>query len=430
MAMLINLPATRGGFAVGLSWRHEDNKPKRRALRGRAEALDARWAIVHRTRTGHFQAGFCAPIRGVKSGQVKPLAALVADSHPQPWFGIYKLDADLYWYIAVRDGQEILPDGDKVGTLAEVTAAHQGHLRHGEWQDFSGTARDLAQIVRMAQRPQSLLDKIVMRARRSHRLTNIYGEQQRFFGGLLGAVAIGTLAIAGYKWQAQHQIETQRSAALTRQLAQQALLAAQDAKHHVQPWTQQPLSSALIAACAAAWHSQDLASDGWDLSSWSCKLDSELPPRAISVTAYWTRAGGLAANAPGELVDSEHSKSSLVRPVPFELPHGHNDDLTATLRAAYSFAQSNALQLKLADTSLSLPGATAASAAALDPWKTNDVNITLPMAPFFGLGEAFDAVPGLRVTEIQLDSTMQWHTLGRLYEARMSGSGSAAIKGG
>jgi hypothetical protein len=431
MPEILTLPGVKGKFVAGLSWRHEDREPKRKSLRARAEALDARWAVVHKTRTGHFQAGFCAPIGGVKSGQVKPLAALVADSHPQPWFGIYKLADDLYWYIAVRDGQEILPDGDQVGTLDEMLAAHQAHLRYGEWQDFSGTERDLAQIVKKARQPQSLIDKVVRKAQRSEGLTDIYGERQRVVGGLLGAVAIGTALTLGYKWHAQHQIEEQRAAALARQRAQQAILAAQDAKQHVQPWTQLPVPSAVIAACAAAWHSQDLASAGWVLSSWSCKVDPELLPKAITLAAYWTRAGGLAANAPGALLDGDHSKSLVVRSVPFELTHDYNDDVAASSRAAYSFAQGNALQMKLTEASLAgaLPGAAATNAATVDPWKTSDVDITLPMSPWLGLASAFDAVPGLRVTEIQLDSTMQWHTLGRLYEARAIGNGTATKKG-
>ncbi|MCL6470639.1 MAG: type 4b pilus protein PilO2, partial [Ralstonia sp.] len=60
MAQVLNLPGIKGTYAVGLTWRHEDARPSRAALRKKARDLQARWSVVHQTRTGHVQAGFCA----------------------------------------------------------------------------------------------------------------------------------------------------------------------------------------------------------------------------------------------------------------------------------------------------------------------------------------------------------------------------------
>ena len=59
------------------------------------------------------------------------LAAIVASTHKQPWEGVFKIADNLWWYIAVRNDHSILPEGDIVGTMEQITAARN----HNNYDD-------------------------------------------------------------------------------------------------------------------------------------------------------------------------------------------------------------------------------------------------------------------------------------------------------
>ncbi|OIT13575.1 pilus assembly protein [Ralstonia solanacearum] len=419
MAEVLSLPGTKGTFAVGLSWRHEDARPSRKALRKKARDLDARWSVVHQTRTGRIQAGFCAAVAGAASSwRIKPLAALVADSHPQPWCGFYRLSEDLYWYIAVRDGQEVLPDGDRVGTLQELEDLHKSHEGAGDWNVVRGTDTELAEIVRTAQSVSGL--------------TDLEPGLQRFVLPAVGVAVLAAMSGAGIWWYQQRQVEAQRAAELARQRAAQAMLAAKQAKQQVPPWTLQPLPSALVEACRSAWHGRALATKGWVLTGWNCQFGIPVSPSSINVAAQWERDGGSAEDAPGMLLDDgNHSRSTESKPYPFTVAHTGIGDFDAVKRIAYGVAHQRALQLKLTATQpAALPGANGKDAPEPDPWIANAVDYTIPMAPWLSAPAAFDQVPGLRLTEISVDlRDGQWHAKGSLYVNRFPGSTLALTQG-
>lgn len=415
MAEVLSLPGIKGTYALGLSWRHEDRRPSRKALRKNARDLTARWSVVHQTRTGNIQAGFCSAMNStVSSWRIKPLAALVADSHPQPWCGFYRLRDDLYWYIAVRDGQEVLPDGDRVGTLEELQELHKAHLGSGDWNEVRGTLDDLAEIVRSAPSVNGL--------------TDLEPGLQRFVLPAVCVGAVAAMALGGTWWYQQRRIEAQRAADLARQRATQAMLAAKQAKQQIPPWTQQPLPSALVEACRSAWHGRALATNGWVLTSWSCQFGSLVNPRSVSVSAQWERDGGSAEDAPGMLLDDgNHSRSTESKPYAFSIEQTGIDDFEAAKRIAWSLAHQKAFQLKLtAAQPAPLPGGNGPDAPEPDPWIVDAADFTLPMAPWLSEFTAFDQVPGLRLTEVSVDlRDSQWHAKGALYVNRFPGSTSA-----
>ncbi|MBB6592748.1 type 4b pilus protein PilO2 [Ralstonia solanacearum] len=417
MAEVLSLPGIKGAYALGLSWRHEDRRPSRKALRKNARDLKARWSVVHQTRTGNIQAGFCSAVDGtVSSWRIKPLAALVADSHPQPWCGFYHLRDDLYWYIAVRDGQEVLPDGDRVGTLEELVALHKEHT--GVWNEVRGNQDDLA--------------KIVSAARSVNGLTDLEPGLQRFVVPAVCVGAVAALAFGGAWWYQQRRIEAQRAADLARQRATQAMLAAKQAKQQIPPWTQQPLPSAFVEACHTAWHGQALATNGWVLTGWNCQFGSLVSPSSVSVSAQWERDGGSAEDAPGMLLDDgNHSRSTESKSYAFTIERTGIDDFESAKRIAWGLAHQRALQLKLTAAQPGpLPGANGPDAPEPDPWIANAADFTLAMAPWLGAFGAFDQVPGLRLTEVSVDlRNGQWHAKGALYVNRFPGS-TLALKVG
>lgn len=407
MATVLKLDGVKGDFVVGLSWRHEDALPKAKALRDLA-AEKGRWGVVRETSAGAFQAGFCAPVEGVRNAaRLRALAAVVADHMQQPWRGVYDIGDGLFWYIAVRDGQGILPDGDCVGTMAEVEEWHERDLAYGGWSEVEGTLADLAEILRGGVRAPALHDL----------------QRRTWVVPLVAAAGVAVLGGAGgmaWRWHEQ-QLEQQRQAALARERAiQAALLAKRSAQARVLPWTRQPNPSQALDACKSAWSVQPLAVAGWMLSEWTCQVQGLA---GVAVQATWQRSGGLAANAPGILgADAQRSSSTASVPARF-VPSSPRALLgPAAQRAAWTLAERNGLALQLQPPPAPrppLPGARATKGAQLpDPWTAQPLVVSSG-APFWsGLGGGFDAVPGLRIAEVSWSAPGPWKVTGTLYALR------------
>ena len=391
MAELLTLPGVKGAFAAGLSWRHEDAIPKAKALRAMA-AEKGRWGVVRKTGQGTIQVGFCEPIEGVKSpAQVRALAALVADHKVQPWRGVYKIGEDRYWYIAVRDGQEVIPQGDSVGTLAEIQDLFELHRGFGEWdrEEENGSLEDLAEMV------QATAKRVVLR-----------DLQKRAWIGpaLIGVGACAAVGAGLFVWHLHEAaLQAQRARELAHRLAiQAALQRKRDAQAQVLPWTRQAMPSDFFRACQQAWAKQPLAVDGWALSGWTCQAQAQ----GISVQTSWRRAGGLAQNAPGTLTGSEGNRASATQAIPVTFPQASSAvAVQADLyRSLWSLAQAYGLDLQaqVVRAVPSLPGAAAGpKAPPPPPWLSVPASFTMVAPPWSGFGRAFDAVPALRVSSLQ-----------------------------
>lgn len=407
MADIIALPGVRAPFAAGLSWRHEDTRPKAKALR--ALSLEkGRWGLVRETSAGTIQVGFCNPIDGVTSpAKLRSLAAMVADQHPQPWMGRYRISENRYWYIAVRDGQEVIPDGDRIGTAADVDRIREQHRELGEWTtDLEGTIDDLAEMARTWTRKVTLSDL-----------------QRRLWVpvAIVSGVAIAIAAVS-----AGVVVHNERAAAARKKIEDDnrlALAAAQRAervaKSRVLPWTHEPMPSDVVRACGLAWRDQDLARGGWMLSSWRCDASTN----GISMTSDWERAGGLASEAPGTLQDGgQKAEESVQVRRAFSEPSPLVTQSEAAQRAIWSFAQSNGLTLTMtaAIAKPVLPGATP-DEPAVDPWTISQPVFKLGMAPWDPAAPSFDTVPGLRVRGLRWSQgTPQWTVDTTLYTLRAS----------
>jgi Pilin accessory protein (PilO) len=411
MAETLTLPGVKGAFAVGLAWRHEDTVPKGRVLRELSQEK-GRWGVVYRTTAGTVQVGFCAPVDGVRvAGRLRSLAAMVADSRPQPWMGLFRLGEDHYWYIAVRNGQEIIPDGDQVGTHEAVMQVRENHLRLGDWNECEGTLADLAAVVLTTPRRPALRD---FRARPRLRL----------------AITSGVLMVSGVSALYIKQANDREATLALQKVAADAARIQQ---------LQQPLPSVALAACAHAWHAQALAMSGWVLNTWSFHVDAAGMP---STSASWQRAGGLASDAPGALVtDGQHAdRSSLDESGPgtgLALRTGKPVAQAVAERAIWSLAQTWGMTLTIEPERAGNPanqtsqGMATASAQAAVPWLERAVHFTTAMPPWKLQGSAFDAVPGLRVTEVSTDTgSGLWQVSGMLYTLRVGVAASVASRAG
>lgn len=404
---IIQLPGDKRNFVVGMGWRHEDRPPSGKSLRAAAKDR-GRWVCKRRTSMGSYQTGFCALDVGKKKVPMQSLAALVADAKPEPWLGIFDLGNDVYWYIAVRDNQEILHDGDVIGGPDEIAKARERHASLGEWSYVDGTAEDVLKLIGS-----------------SKASVPVYDSQARpWLAPAVGLSVAVAASVAGTALWHRHQaqVELEQQMALARQRAlEQAMQARMPKPAPVLPWTQLASASDFLSACGNAFARTPLAQDGWVLSSWSCQQNTG---GSGLVSTLWTRVGGNDLNTPagtltnnGDTVQGTAPLSSVLAkdPGPLLQPDGAE-------RAIRSMAQSLALQLAL---SMAQPAARPGTQTApnkdktqqVPPWATWTVGVDVPAPPWaFGMQQPSDAIPGLRWTRVNWDGA-KWTLSGTMYVA-------------
>lgn len=137
-----------------MTWHtHERNLSKSELLE-ESQRNNASWACKRVAEENHVQYGFALRPDGTKRiGKLFSLGAQLAATRIQPWLGTFRLDDNTWWYIAVRDGHTILPDGDVVGNEETITKARANHSNFGDWNYIEG---DISTIMEMlASSPKS-----------------------------------------------------------------------------------------------------------------------------------------------------------------------------------------------------------------------------------------------------------------------------------
>lgn len=410
---IIQLPGDKRRFVVGMGWRHEDRQPSGRTLRAAAKDR-GRWVCKRRTSMGSYQTGFCALEMGKKKVPMQSLAALVADAKPEPWLGIFDLGNDVYWYIAVRDNQEILHDGDLIGGPEEIAKIRERHASLGEWSYVDGTAEDILKLIVASKTSIPVFDS----------------QARPWLAPTVGVGIAIAASLAGTALWHRHeaQVELDRQMAMARQRAiEQAMQARMPKPAPVLPWTQLASASDFLRACGTAFARTPLAQDGWVLSSWSCQQN---PGGTGSVSTSWARMGGNDLNTPagtltnnGDTVQGTVSLSSMLKP-----DSGPLLQRGPAERSIRSMAQSMALQLALSMTlpSVQQPTKTAADqgkAPPAPPWATWTVGVAVPAPPWaLGMQGPSDSIPGLRWTRVNWDGS-QWTLSGSMYVVNQSSPG-------
>ncbi|KAF7963340.1 hypothetical protein AWV80_10440 [Cupriavidus sp. UYMU48A] len=399
----------KGTYAIGLGWRHEDTIPKAKALKAMAEEK-GRWGVVYKTSADAIQAGFCDPIEGVKTPRgIKVLAAVVADAHPQPWLGTFDLGNGLHWLLAVRDGNEVIPDGDVVGTLEAIQLAREKHLPLGDWNQVAGTLSDLADIARASRNQPSLRE--------------LTGQSWVLWGGIAAGTAVILAAGGAWYWH-QLQVEADRQAQLAAARAREAAMR-QRQQVIVLPWTLLPAPSAVLSACERAWNEQSLARSGSAVASWTCSVSAE----GTAITVVWKRYGGTASEMPGAMTTPDSSMEQRSYPKPeMGLPALATADRPAEA-AAWDLAQAYSVPLKLeaAKAPVALPGSESTTQPA-PAWQSKTATFVQPAPPWLTVdAHALDLVPGLRVTEVTFTMDKnEWLTSGSLYSLPVASAAEKA----
>ncbi len=376
-------------WIAGLVWRSFPDRPKLGDLRGDAKDLGAEWVAVRGT-SQVIQAGFCPGIENEKPKRIYSLAAAIAESQEQPWLGIYQISDDLWWYLAVRDGQAVLPDGDVVGSYETILEARQRHESYADWKYLKGTLQDdLLPILKAARGADALVPVRSVEPMSPWRVI------------VPGVTLLVFIAGAGWLWN-RHIAAEQRDRAEALAAERARILAEQKA---VSPLLSSPAPDAWLAACSAATGPVPVADHGWLSVAVGCG------PSSATVT--WKRATGatVASRPPGALSADGNSVVQSINWPP--LQHGTDDarGLAVSDVALYRLLQPLGVQARISapPSAPRLPGA--ASSAKPPPIPSQSVAFTLPVAPF---AIAFNQIPGLRLTSLQRKRA-GWAIQGMIY---------------
>lgn len=409
---IIHLPGDKRNFVVGMRWKHEDRPPSAKALRAAAKER-GRWVCRRRTSMGSHQTGFASLELGRKAAAMQSLAALVADTKREPWLGVFDLGDGLYWYIAVRDNQEILPDGDVIGSSDDIDAARARHASFGGWDYVDGDAGTVLDLIRS--------DKA------RHSFPVVDSQARPWMVPAVGsAVVLVTCAAGVVLWRSHERaVELQRKAILARQQALQDAMKAKVPKPAViLPWTQLASATDFLQTCGNAFNATPLAQEGWVLSAWDCL--QQAGGQVVS-SQTWTRLGGTDLRTPDGQLSSDGNTVRKVLPLSSHLSPDAGAILSpdSAQRAIRGMSQVLGLPLALTDSAperpaTALPGSPPpANGPKVDtPWTVWSVGIELPAAPWaFGIQQQSDAVPGLRWTRIDWDGA-KWALSGSMYVNR------------
>jgi hypothetical protein len=377
-------------WLLGLSWRSFEQAPTRSEIKADAAQLAAIWYV---TRIGKsaIQCGFGNPplpsptrARGLYS-----LAALLADTAPQPWRGVFQVEEGVWWYIAVRDGHAILPDGDQVGGQDMLLAVREKHAAYDDWHEIEGNILNLSDRI-AAQKSQRT-------PVRSLNGPGVTASQMFVLTVLLAGL------VSGYMWW-QHRIQATLKARLAAMAALKSGMAVQQAQAHPSLLLTTPDAETWLRACKTIIEATPLSVNGWTLSGVACESNA--------VNWVWKRGLGatVASRPDGTLSDNDTVAGTAKLPL---LPNGHGEtgDLAHAKTRLIAGLQKTGIDLQMVSPSSApvLPGQAPALAAAVTP-ASLPFSFDTPI-PVFDLN--LD-IPGLRLNKISMIAT-GWHVEGVLY---------------
>lgn len=390
-AQIVQLGKRR--WLAGMEWRSFEEVPTKAELLKDAEGMKADWVSV-RNGASAIQAGFCAAVEGVaKPVKLNSLAAMLADSREQPWLGIFDLGNGLSWYIAVRDGHAILPDGDVIGNAEAVMAVRESHAGYDDWNYVEGDIELLAELIAEIEAKPTRVKSLVA--------SNLTVVAIAAVTILLAGGAVG----GGYWWHHTKQVEEQE------RLAAMAKMRAQLAGRAVPTEIRSPLldlaqPNEWLAACNRSIAVLPLSKRGWELGQVECD-GSEAAVRWLN------KPGATVRGRPDGNVSAQGDTIDQVIPLNGLVKNSSNDavDLETAKLVLRGWAQSAGFALRM-DAPVpppALPGASAPPKTAMPA--TAHVVLEISVSPF---GLDMSSLPGFRLNRIKTTDA-GWHLEGTIY---------------
>jgi len=395
-------------YLAGMIWHSFDENPDKANLRAEAERLSADWYALRPVSTEVIQAGFAAaPANTPRPDKLISLAAIAAGIMQEPWLGIYEISEDLYWYVAVRDGYTILPDGDVIGTRAEVEEARNRHIGYDGWQfEVDSKLDDLIEHIDNVKKSKNTYSKPVY-------IKALHGIPIPFKTIFIGLGIVLAIAACAYLWTLYQDKKAVELAALR---AQQAALAAQKP---VPPPPPVPPSASLVRAmpdewldaCRASIGPTPLSLYGWDLAAVTCT--------ASSASLDWKRSELASIDSrPDGVLSPDGNLVSGTVPIAIKQESKDNRVKFGDARLIMqSWSQKRWLNVQMTTSGKPeaplLPGATPAAPAAPVVVPEQEVSFSFSL-PFPPSGMQFDSIPGVRLTSIKFSGDT-WEITGSLY---------------
>ena len=390
-------------WLAGMSWVSFEDAPSKQELREDGQRLSASWSCV-RISESAIQAGFSAPVEGTKNpARLFSLAAMLADSREQPWLGIFKISEGLWWYVAVRDGQAILPDGDVCGGEEEILAARERHSGYSDWNYIEGDVHLLEEFINGIDAKPS-------------RVRSLNSSPSATVIPLVLAASVVCALGGGYWAWEKERADQARSDEVARQKMRLAI--SQIAPAAPSPLLTTPTPDAWLQRCQESLFALPLSNHGWVLDKTTCETST--------VSAGWSRSDGAtvanrpegALSADGELVTQVISMAPFLKAASVTSADEPVDLAQAKL-IFRAWAQAANFILNLTETVApqGLPGSGAGDAAPKSGVPIPPVRpqtsfvMEIPISPF---GVNMSSIPGLRLTTLK-STTSGWRVEGVLY---------------
>ncbi|AMR78028.1 hypothetical protein A2G96_09885 [Cupriavidus nantongensis] len=393
MAGVIQLGKRR--WVAGMTWASYEDKPNKVELREDAQRLNSTWTAV-RIGEDCIQSGFCSAIEGEKVGKLYSLAAMLADSRKQPWLGTFKIADDLWWYVAVRDGHAILPDGDVLGGQEEIYAARDRHSGYTDWNYVDGDLELLETLIKDVDDGPT-------------RISSLDGNPH--LPKILAGAAIGLLAAGATGWwlHQQHEQEAAKQRAAMARMREQLAHANLNEKPITStPATSMPVAAEFLRSCGDAV-TLPISQYGWLIDGVSCAVDH--------ATVMWARKDGATVEfrPEGQLSDDGEK---VTQTISLSLDQHSKDDriqLNEAAKRLREWTQAAGFKLDLKPPTndkkpMTLPGADA-TAAPPPPPPEQSVSISINISIF---DLEIPDIPGLRLSTINMTAT-GWELIGALY---------------
>ncbi|MCX8519172.1 MAG: type 4b pilus protein PilO2 [Methylophilaceae bacterium] len=278
-------------FVLGMKWYTFSAQPTKAEL----DALDngAQWYSLRQDEV--IQVGLMRDI-GKIGGRLFSLAGTIASSNSGAWHGIFNIDENLYWYIAVIDGA-VLPHGDVVGSKANVEAFKAQHAQlAASWKVVADEEHAVSNLLAKAD---------------IHVPVKRFKSTSKAWWILLGMILLGVIGSGFYWWwERQLALEAQTNSAEKTRLEKERVLKKQQLEN------EKPTSLVLFSlpsdwlkACGGLILQQPLSLYGWTLEQVICDK--------TNVVLAWARADGakIDPRPEGELsVDGEKVTETLRLP--------------------------------------------------------------------------------------------------------------------
>lgn len=380
-------------WIAGMHWQSFEHKPNKSDITAEAEEIGMESNIdvelvAQRLHDQSIQVGFSERVDGYDKNAFS-LAAAIADYRRQPWLGVYRIDEKTWWYIAVRDNQSILPDGDIIGSKEEVIEARERHSGFDDWNYVDGGIGDLEEIL-AAINPLKVRD--------------LKAKPEWLYPAIGAGVALLVSAIAFGIWSHYKHMDELAAAKLARERAI-AALAKQPPKEMPSPLLTMPMPNIVMNKCKEVVSKIPLSLHNWSYQSVTCSNSS--------ADVYWKRGDmGSVANMPQGALDKEGN--NVVQTIRFDIAQrGPENAIALNQEIVLLFAAFQKIGVKIDINPIQLPPVLPGEDQANKPRPKPSANFTTTMEtnPF---NLDWNSIPGLRLKSV-LSTKDGWRVEGVIY---------------